>query len=263
MPDIFRVFSRRWKTALLITLLATLVALVACFISPKEYVGEVTALPSNPETGDRARIFNPNIDALYRELGGPDDLDRIEGTARLDTIFLAVAKRFRLQAGPDVLALHKAAKRLQKATRIYRTGYGELKIKVWNKDPQRAAALANALVQELNAIHQRLQAENNRLVLQRLKETYAALQNNEDRRTENLAQPGHAFAQAALYARLISEYELALQTNPNALLIVEPARPAPRPDRPQTLLVVTFTFLASLLFSALLLLLTESRRKNP
>jgi capsular polysaccharide biosynthesis protein len=262
MPDIFQVLARRWKTALLITLLATLVALVACLISPKEYAGEVTALPSNPEAGDRARIFNPNIEALYRELGEPDELDKIEGTAKLDTIFLAVAKRFYLQAeNSDLLTLHKAAKRLQKASRIYRTGYGELKIKVWDKDPHTAAALANALAQELNSIHQQLRAENNRLVLQRLKESFATQQNKD---TDNLvpSTTGNSTSQAALYARLINEYELALQTNPNALLMVEPARPSPWHDRPQTVLVVTFTFLASLLFSVLLLLLTESRKKN-
>jgi capsular polysaccharide biosynthesis protein len=266
MPDIFRVIAHRWKTALLITFLATVVALVACLISPKEFLGEVTALPSNPEIGDRARIFNQNIQALYRELGAPDELDEIEGTAKLDTIFLAVAKQFRLPAynpenSDDVLRLHKAAKALQKNTRIHRTGYGELKIKVWDKDPYMAAALANALAQELNSIHQQLRAENNRLVLQRLKESTTTQQ---DSSAENLSSSttDNNTSQAALYTRLINEYELALQTNPNALLIVEPARPSPWHDRPQTVLVVVFTFLASLLFSIFLLLLTESRRKN-
>lgn len=264
MPDIFQVLARRWKTALLITLLATLVALVACFITPKEYAGEVTALPSNPEAGDRARIFNPNIEALYRELGEPDELDKIEGTAKLDTIFLAVAKRFYQPAynaanNEDVLLLHRAAKALKKDTRIYRTGYGELKIKVWDKDPHTAAALANALAQELNSIHQQLRAENNRLVLQRLKESYAT-QQNDNTGTLGTSTADTNTSQAVLYARLVNEYELALQTNPNALLIVEPARPSPWHDRPQTVLVVTFTFLASLLFSIFLLLLTERRK---
>lgn len=264
MPDIFQVLSQRWKTALLITLLATVVALVACLLSPKKFLGEVTALPSNPEAGDRARIFNQNIEALYRELGEPDELDKIEGTAKLDTIFLAVAKRFRLPAynpenNEDVLRLHKAAKALQKDTRIHRTGYGELKIKVWDKDPHTAAALANALAQELNSIHQRLRVENNRLVLQRLKESYA-MQQRKDAGNTGIATTDNDNSQADLYARLINEYELALQTNPNALLIVEPARPSPMHDRPKTVLVVVFTFLASLLFSIFLLLLTERRK---
>ena len=278
MPDIFSVLARRWKTALLITFLATLVAFVACLLSPKEFLGEVTALPSNAEAGDRGRIFNQNIEGLYRELGEPDELDKIEGTAKLDTIFLAVAKQFYRQGynpanSTDVVALHEAAKTLQKNTRIHRTGYGELKIKVWDKDPHTAAALANALVKELNAIHQQLRAENNRLVLQRLKEEYAAQQNRPKGwkdSADSIARPaqpnvltGQATAeQATLYARLINEYELTLQTNPNALLVVEPARPSPWHDRPQTTLVVVLTFLASLLFSVLLLLLTESRRKE-
>ncbi len=264
MPDIFQVLSQRWKTALLITLLATLVAFVACLLAPKEYLGEVTALPSNAEAGDRGRIFNQNIEGLYRELGEPDELDKIEGTAKLDTIFLAVAKQFRLPANnSDVKALHAAAKTLQKKTRIYRTGFGELKIKVWNRDAQTAADLANALVRELNAIHQQLRTKNNHLVLQRLKESYAGLANksvstNAD--TAIITTPETTAAQAALYARLITEYEVALKTNPDALLVVEPARPLPWHDRPETALVVVLTFLASLFFSVLLLLLTESRK---
>ena len=206
-----------------------------------------------------------DAEALYRELGEPDELDKIEGTAKLDTIFLAVAKRFHQPAhntanSDEVLRLHKAAKALQKDTRIHRTGYGELKIKVWDRDPHTAAALANALAQELNSIHQQLRAENNRLVLQRLKESYAMQQKKDTGRIAPMT--GNSTSQAGLYARLINEYELALQTNPNALLIVEPARPSPWHDRPQTVLVVAFTFLASLLFSIFLLLLTE-RRKNP
>lgn len=265
MPDIFHVLSLRWKTALLITLLATLVAFVGCLLSPKEYLGEVTALPSNAEAGDRGRIFNPNIEGLYRELGEPDELDKIEGTAKLDTIFLAVAKQFRLpENSSDVEALHAAAKKLQKKTRIHRTGFGELKINVWDRDAQTAANLANALVQELNAIHQQLRTKNNQLVLQRLKESYAGLQNKSAKDSADTAiitTTETTAAQAALYARLISEYELALKTNPDALLVVEPARPSPWHDRPQTALVVILTFLASLLFSILLILLTESRNK--
>ncbi|HEV7330329.1 MAG TPA: hypothetical protein VGN63_04755 [Flavisolibacter sp.] len=278
MPDIFSVLARRWKTALLITLLATLVAFIACLLSPKEYLGEVTALPSNAETGDRARIFNQNIEGLYSELGEPDALDKIEGTAKLDTIFLAVTKQFHFPEydpanSADVLALQKAAKTLKKNTRIHRTGYGELKIKVWDKNPHTAAALANAMVQELNAIHQQLRAENNRRVLQRLKEAYAAQQNstgNQTGYTDSSDRPsrpdattrGEIADQAPLYARLINEYELALKINPQALLVVEPARPSPWHDKPQTTLVVVFTFFASLLFSVFLLLITESRRKD-
>jgi uncharacterized protein involved in exopolysaccharide biosynthesis len=274
MPEFFSVTGRRWKLVLLICILATLVALSACLLSPRKYLGEVTALPANAEVADRARIFGQHIEGLYRELGEPDELDKIEGTAKLDTIFLAVAKQFYLPSfnaanAPDVLTLHNRAKELQKNTRINRTGYGELKIRVWDKDPQMAANLANALLQQLNTIHRHLRTENNRLVLQRLKEEYMLTAGNTDSVADSTVssissrfRPGNASPeQLGMYRRLISEYELALKTNPNALLVVEPARPLPWHDKPQTAQVVAFTFLASLLFSSLLVYVAESRRK--
>jgi len=77
MPDLVSVFSRRWKLMLLLPLIATVVALLACLLAPKQYLGMATALPSNSVVGDKARIFNQNIEALYAELGSPDELDKI------------------------------------------------------------------------------------------------------------------------------------------------------------------------------------------
>jgi len=277
MSDFFSVIARRWRPVLLISFLATAVALVACLLSPKKYLGQVTAIPANAEAADRARIFNQNIEGLYRELGEPDELDQIEGTAKLDTIYLAVAKQFYLPSyepakASDVLALHSAAKTLQKNTRINPTGYGELKIRVWDEDPQMAATLANALLQQLNTIHQHLRTENNRVVLQRLKEEYAKKRgsigdrsNGEDSATSSTSSRFDygktSTEQLALYSRLIDEYELALKTNPSALLVVEPARPSPWHDQPKTVQVVLFTFLASFFFSLLLVFFAEGRRK--
>ena len=149
MPDIISVVGRRWKLIGLLTLVATVAALVAGLLSPRQYAGVATALPANPLISDKARIFNQNIEALYPEIGTADELDRIEGTAKLDTLFLAVATDHKLVGHYNIGttagdALDKAALQLKNNSRINRTGFGELKIKVWDKDKQMAAALANA-----------------------------------------------------------------------------------------------------------------------
>src|SRR4051812_30252855 len=136
MPDLFSVFAKRWKSILTLTLLATLVAFIAALLSPKEYLSTATALPANSVTTDKARIFNQNIQELYSEFGAADELDRLEGTAVLDTIFIAVAKQWDLashyklpESGESVF---KAVERLKKKSRINRSAYGELKVKVWD-----------------------------------------------------------------------------------------------------------------------------------
>ena len=280
MPDIVSVLARRWKMIMILTALATAVALLAALLAPKLYLGSTTALPANPLLADKARILNPNIEALYTEVGTIDDLDKIEGTTRLDTLYRAAVDSFGLAAhyGLDTMqgdAGEKAVLFLKKNTSVHRTGFGELKINVWDKDREMAAALANALMQRLNDIHKELQTANNRLVLQGLKEAYA-LQLQQTATGGPL--PGDTASLTAKngygtpeerpvrmvhlqqYRQLIDEYELALKTTPNALLIVEAARPMPWPDKPKAGQIALFAFLGALLFSFLLAVSVESRK---
>lgn len=295
MPDLVTVITRRWKLILLLTLLAAVLSLLLCLFVPKKYLGVATVLTANPALSDKARLFNQNIEALYPELGSLDDLDLIEGTTKLDTVYLALAKDFSLVSHYDLssndsTALYQAAKRLKKNTDISRTGYGELRIKVWDKNNQLAAALANAAVQVLNDLHQQVQTENNRLVLQQLKEEYTRKQQALEKATNTvmrIEQPqnptgrstandssyiqhelslinpaenaAYLRAQLAQYVRLISEYELSLKTTPKVLLMVERARTMPWPDKPDTMQTVLIATLATLLFSFLFALFLERR----
>lgn len=300
MPDVFLLISRRWNLIVLLTIAATAAAFLASLLSPKLYLGSTTALPVNTLVNDKARIFNQNIEALYSEIGTADELDKIEGTARLDTVFLAAANTYHLAAhyGLDTTAgdaLEKAAVWLRKNSDIVKTGYGELNIKVWDKEAATAATLANGLMQTLNGIYERLQTENNQNVLHKLKETFAAqsdsMQSLTDRVlafesgpriieggknkffTDSLVKPHRRFADEAMrqaawqkslqqYTDLINEYELAVTTAPKALLVVEQARPSPWYDRPKTLRNVLIAFAASLLFSFLLAVFIESRNQS-
>jgi hypothetical protein len=278
MPDIVSVIGHRWKLITVLTAIATVVAFLASLLSPKQYLGSVTAIPANPVYSDKARIFNPNIEALYAELGTLDDLDRLEGTAKLDTIYLAAANEFNLAVhyGIDTTqgdAPDKAALRLKKNTSVNRTGYGELKIKVWDKDNQMAADLANAMLRVINSIYRQIQTENMRTILQRLKEESSRqLQNSGDNSSDSVVKAGQDPAGALQektvanrmlqYQQLIAEYELALKTTPNALLVVEGARPSPWVDKPKTAQIVLFAFLGSLLFSVLLAFFVESRSEG-
>src|SRR6476661_7064270 len=96
MPDIVSVLGRRWKMILLLTAVATAVALLAALLGPKLYLGSTTALPANPLLADKARILNPNIEVLYTEVGTIDDLDKLEGTTKLDTLYRAAVDSFGL-----------------------------------------------------------------------------------------------------------------------------------------------------------------------
>ena len=278
MPDLIELFIRRWKFITGFTLCATLVAILITIAVPKEYLSTATALPVNSVTADRARIFNSNIQALYSDFGTPDELDRMEGTAKLDTLFIAAAKENNLAEHYGIPnsgeADYKAALKLQKHTEISRSGYGELQIKVWDEDRNLSAKLANDLLSGLEKLHQHLQNQNASTVLQKVKEAYASACRNYSTLTDSLAtRPGNkellTGMQASLlsrieqYQKMIDEYQIYLNTDPQVLLTVEPARPSLWPDKPKGWAIALFTLFGALLFSYLLAMYQEKRKSLP
>lgn len=295
MPDFTDILNRRWELIALLTIAATLLALVISLLLPKEYLGTVTALPANSALADKARVFNNNIETLYPELGTVDELDRIEGTAKLDTLYLFVAEKqnlvsyYNIVAGPQ--ALYKAATKLKSKTDIRRSAYGELKIKVWDKNALQAAQLANAIAEKLNNIHEHVFVTNNAKVLAQLQSIYTrkkmtldslhstltkyssgtnlhidSMQNlSANGSTRNSILAGLTTLQEQLreYEKIISQYELALNTTIQPLIVVEYARPTLHADKPNVLQTVLFTFGASLAFSILLAVFADSRNRKP
>lgn len=259
MPDFFYLLSRWKKQIILVVLISLIIATVVLFFSPKKYLSVSTALPASSYASDKARIFNENIQELYSALGTMDELDMIAGTGKLDTLYLAVTDEFSLvdhyktEGTPEEARL-KAAFILKKDTRVTKSEFGELKVKVWNKSKNMAPQLANALMNKIQGMHQELQSKSNLATLASLEKARAALQSDsisQDIRLELNTK----------YERLIAEYKLMVSSKPQVLLVVEKARPAIRPDKPKTITILVLTAVLSFLF-ALLLALTLERRKT-
>jgi CRISPR/Cas system-associated protein endoribonuclease Cas2 len=276
MPDLLHHFSRWWKPILGFTLFCSLIALIACLLTQKKYLSTATALPTNSALSDRARIFNPNIEALYSEFGSPDDLDRIEGTAMLDTLYIAAVEANRLIVHYEIEnktdAVYRAARQLKKSSSISRSGYGELKINVWDKDRTMAAQLANDLLQRIQQLHQQLRNQGNARALNQIKEEYTRTEQQFRVIADSLQRSGGPSAEiigakkAALLEqlqenqKLIAQYSLSLNTNPPVLVTVERARPALKADKPDTAKTVALTAFASFVLVFLLSFLPGGKR---
>src|SRR5918993_233200 len=118
MPDLFLIVSRWWKQMLAITVAALVVAIIVLMLLPKQYLSTTTALPANSLATDKSSIFSNGLQELYSSLGSPGELDRFLGTARLDTIYIAVAKAHHLarhyQVNADDHAHYNVARQLKK-----------------------------------------------------------------------------------------------------------------------------------------------------
>lgn len=261
---------------LAVVLLSLITAALTTFLKPRQYLSVVTALPASSVAADKARLYNNNIEYLYSGLGSPDDLDRIIGTAQLDTIYLFVTDQFNLYDHYKITlekekARIKAAKFLKKNTRVIKSDYGELQVKVWDTDKNLAPQLANALLAKLESVHRHLQGSSNQLSYKSLQATQQKIKTQIDSldhvpdmgKIENglpSAQRKILFDQWQENEKLINEYRIMIDNNPPVLMIVEEARPATKPDKPRRVQILTAVALLSIFFSFLVGLMLEKRK---
>ncbi|MBI5858877.1 MAG: hypothetical protein HZB42_14695 [Sphingobacteriales bacterium] len=277
MPDIIDIIARRWKQMLGLIVSSLLVVGIITFLRPKKYLSVATAVPASSFASDKSKIFNENIQALYSTLGTTDDLDLVVGTGKLDTVYTAVSEQFNLYDHYKVkeqgdAAVRKAALLLKKNTKVMKSEYGELKVKVWDTDKNLAPQLANAIIDILNNIHQRLQAEGNLSVLTSLKINREKAKNISDSvrmawRNADSLFPDTSYgntmqAQVKEYDKLINEYQLMVDSKPPVLIIVEQAKATDWPDKPKKTLILIATAFLSFLFSLLVAMAIERRKKT-
>jgi len=278
MPDLFDLI-RRWRKQILLLMLTTLIVTAGIvFLIPKRYLSVATALPASSYATDKTSVFSQNLQVLYSTIGLPDDLDKIVGTAHLDTVYRSVitqldlAEHFGLSQ-TDVNAISRAASVLQKHTRVIKSDYGELKVKVWDVDRDLAPKLANAILEKLQQIHQDIQTANNSIMLSKINEEYLKKKIDYEKLTDSLqhvsnastgelltAQKSSLLQQIQEYEKLLNQYNLMVDAKPQALIIIERATPAVAPDQPKPLQTIIAAVMLSFFFGLLTALILERRK---
>jgi uncharacterized protein involved in exopolysaccharide biosynthesis len=278
MPDLFDLFLRWWKQILSLIIATLIITIVIVFLMPKQYLATATALPASTYATDKTLVFGQNVQSVYSALGSPDDLDIILGTARLDTVFIAVAERLNLVAqykinNNDTASIQKAAAILKKRTRVIKSDYGELKVKVWDHNRNLAADMANAIMEKLQQIHQDVQTSNNVTILSKLDNEYAEKKVDYQKlldslqHTNNVAvvdllnsQKTSSLQQIQEYEKLLSQYKLMVDSKPQALIVIERAKPPLKADKPRPIQTIIAAAILSLFFALLAALVLERRR---
>lgn len=269
MPDLITIIGRWIKPILLITLIITGIAAIVLFLQKNKYLSTVTALAANSVAADRAKIFNESIQHLYSPFGSPDELDRIEGTALLSSLYYAVAREHSLVNNYKAKDSTEAANILKKNTKIYRSEHGTLKIKVWDENRDMAAKLANALFEEIQRKHQELQVQTDIIILRQLNANYDKLL-NDYRAIDSTSNSGieNDLKKRALQEQLFelqkqkSQFGVMVAAKTPPLLLMEAATPSAKPDKPKRLQLLFMVIAGSFIFSLLLALLLESRNRN-
>jgi uncharacterized protein involved in exopolysaccharide biosynthesis len=157
--EILLVLARDKKRILQITVGATLLATLIVFIVPKMYTATATILP--PQQNQSV------LSTLVGQVGGAATLDLSNlGLKNPSDVFVAMLKsrtvedalvnRFDLRKIYNVKRYQDARKTLEKRSEIDPEKEGLISIQVSDRDPKRAAEIANAWVDELRGLNQGL-----------------------------------------------------------------------------------------------------------
>ena len=286
LTDVADVIARRFKiiTAFVAVVVAATAVLV--FFLPQFYSSTTIAVAANPTLADKARLFNPNIEGLYSSFGTSDDLDRLYGIARLDTIYGSLVDQFDLvsyykaKGSTAAKARRNAILQLQDDITVEKNELNQISITVWNKDPQWAANIANTMMSMVEgkvqtiwqagyskALNQfdtainRLQQEFDSMGLRG--ETLLKMPGSPVNNDFLLNQRAEILQQLKEYRRIRGEFRVAQANTSPALIVLEAASAAPKPGKPKKLVLLLAAFLLSSFFGVLAALVYDRKSAIP
>jgi uncharacterized protein involved in exopolysaccharide biosynthesis len=168
--DFFLVVSRYQRFITWTVLLVTVAAVLFGFLSPKWYKSTASVLPAEKTDffGGLSGVANiaksiTGTKALGA-LGGNTEMDRYLAILKSGRVISEMIDKFDLVHVYEITSYpgEKTAKELMSNTELNLEPEGNLTISVYDKDPQRAADMANYFVELLNKVNSEMLAQNAR-----------------------------------------------------------------------------------------------------
>src|SRR5208337_4346730 len=150
--ELLLVLARDKKLILQITLAATILATIIVFVVPKMYTASATILPPQQNQSALNTLVGQSAGPVtldLRDLGLKNPADVFVAMLKSRTVEDALVNRFDLRKVYYVKRYQDARKILEKRSEIDPEKEGLISIQVSDRDPKRAADIANAWVDEL------------------------------------------------------------------------------------------------------------------
>jgi len=214
--DLLLVLLNRKKMIVAVTVAAIILAAIVSLLLPKTYTATTTILPPEQSQSTVSALFG-QIGLLSglssSDFSIKDNGDLFVAMLKSRTVQDALVNRFDLRREYWVKSYQDARKKLNSCSNIVSQDDGLISISVTDTDPRRAAAMANAYVEQLRSLNQGLavsEASQRRLFYEQkldaeresLAEAELALKQAEER--TGLLQPdaqGRAIIDAVAHAR--------------------------------------------------------------
>lgn len=150
--------------------IVTTVSIILALVLPKWYLASVSVFPAEdtqlPTSIEGLGLFSKAFSAskVLTSLSGNPDLDRYVVILKSSSVLGAVIQKFDLVHVYEITSYpsEKTSKELLSNTDFTIESEGNLLISVFDKDPQRAADMANFFVSELSRVNASLKVQNAR-----------------------------------------------------------------------------------------------------
>ena len=185
--ELFEVILKRRKFFVRFVLVVTLGMTIYALVAPKYYRATVTIVPAEPP--QYLNLLNglggllggaSGLGRLAPGLGGATEVERYMGIVTSERSLLRVIEKFDLVRVYDITRYprEKTIKELSSNLSLESTLEGNLRIDVYDTDPQRAVDMASYIVELLNEINTELHVQNAKGSRKFIEDRY--LQNIED-----------------------------------------------------------------------------------
>jgi uncharacterized protein involved in exopolysaccharide biosynthesis len=154
--ELLLVLAREKRLIVLVTLGVTILAAIIVFLVPKSYTATATILPPQQNQSVLSSMLGQMAGAQaldLRDLGLKNPSDVFVAMLKSRTVEDALVNRFDLRKVYNVKRYEDARKRLGRRSEIDPEKEGLISIQVTDRDPKRAADIANAWVDELRALN--------------------------------------------------------------------------------------------------------------
>ena len=195
--DLAIVLAKHKKLILGLPLVAAIIAVIVTLLMPNIYTGVTRILPPQQSQSTAAAMLiqlGGLADIAGQSLGIKNPNDLYVGMLKSRTVADTLIDRFGLKKVYDENTYHYARMELEKRTMVASGRDGIIKVEVEDKDPKRAAAIANGYVEELYKLTQTLavtEASQRRLFFERqLDQTRKKLANAEAAARQGLEKGG-------------------------------------------------------------------------
>jgi capsular polysaccharide biosynthesis protein len=247
------------KQLFIFVLAATILGAVATLIVPKYYLSSTTVIPSNPKATDKNFLYGKQLMELNSAYGMEEDLDRLLTTLRISSNFSKLVDSFTLINHYNITAGAKAKayamQTLVKNSSITRTENGAIDIKIWDKNKEMAANIANALVaitnKKLNENNQQLNnnyLESLQMQMQEKTKQLDALAVSQKSNDIKEVEKKAILALIEQDATAIAQLKASTQSNVASIIVIEKAYESAIADKPKLSFWLALSFFSSLLF---------------